>query len=202
MPLYTSNVLTDLYADDTTLYDIQFSIEQIEKNLQPALKTLHIWCRSNGMILNSSKTKVILVTTNQKRQRLDNENLNLKFNDKTLNMIANDKILGVFVDYKLTWSNHIDYLTKKMASNTWLLSKNKQKKIAKDHRVQFYKSIIQPHIDFCNSMWESSPESNKLKIFKLQKQACTFFLDLNEDDVNEAKKSLKVMSIFDRNYLR
>ena len=30
LPLYTNNVLTDVYADDTTLYDIQDSIEQIE----------------------------------------------------------------------------------------------------------------------------------------------------------------------------
>ena len=83
LPLYTSNVFTDLYADDTTLYDIQYSMEQIEKNLQTALNKLHIWCRSNGMSLNSSKTKVMLVTTNQKRQRLDNENLALKFNSET-----------------------------------------------------------------------------------------------------------------------
>ena len=31
LPLYTSNVFTDLYADDTTLYDVQNSIGQFEK---------------------------------------------------------------------------------------------------------------------------------------------------------------------------
>ena len=67
LPLYTNNVFTDLYADDTTLYDVQDSMEQIEKNLQAALNNLHIWCRANGMILNSSKTKVMLVTTNQNK---------------------------------------------------------------------------------------------------------------------------------------
>ena len=34
LPLYTDNMSTDLYADDTTLYDIQDSVEQIEINLQ------------------------------------------------------------------------------------------------------------------------------------------------------------------------
>ena len=38
------------------------------------------------------------MTTNQKRQRLENENDDLKFNDATLNMIS-----GVFVDNNLTW---------------------------------------------------------------------------------------------------
>ena len=50
------------------------------------------------MIINSLKTKVILVTTNQKPQRLENEKLDLKFTNETLNTISNDKILGVFVD--------------------------------------------------------------------------------------------------------
>ena len=38
LPLYTNNVFTDLFADDTTLYDLQDSMEQIENNLQSALK--------------------------------------------------------------------------------------------------------------------------------------------------------------------
>ena len=99
LPLYTNNVCTDLYADDTTLYDIQDSMKQIENNLQSALNNLHVWCTNNGMILNSSKTKVLLVTTNQKRQRLHNENLNLKFNSEFLDMISNDKILSILFKY-------------------------------------------------------------------------------------------------------
>ena len=69
LPLYTNNVFTDLYADDTTLYDIQDSIEQIENNLQSALSSLHIWCKQNGMKLNSAKTKVMLVTSSQKKTK-------------------------------------------------------------------------------------------------------------------------------------
>ena len=201
LPLYTNNVFTDLYADDTNLYDIQDSMEQIENNLQTALNSLHIWCRSNGMVLNPTKTKVMLVTTNQKRTRLNNDKFDLKFNNENLNMISNDKILGVFVDNNLTWSDHIKHLTKKIASSTWLLSKIK-KFLTQEHRVQFYKSYIQPHIDFCNIVWGSSSESNKLRIFKLQKRACRVILDFNVDDASEAMKSLKIMSIYDRLYLR
>ena len=37
LPLYTSNVFTDLYANDTTLYDVQDSMEQIKNNLHKLL---------------------------------------------------------------------------------------------------------------------------------------------------------------------
>ena len=153
------------------------------------------------MILNSSKTKVMLVTTNQKRQKLINDNLALKFNNESLHTISGDKILGVFVDNNLTWSIHIKHLTKKIASSVWLLSKIK-KFLSQDHRIQFYKSYIQPHIDFCNIVWGSSSESNKHKIFKLQKRACKVILDYNVDDPNSAMNSLKIMSVYDRLYLR
>ena len=101
LPLYMNNVSADLYADDTTLYDIQTSLEMIEQNLQTGLNQLHVWCRNNGMVLNSAKTKVMLVTTSQKRQRLHHTNLNLQFIDETLKMIPNDKNLCVFVHNNL-----------------------------------------------------------------------------------------------------
>ena len=140
------------------------------------------------MILNSSKTKVMLLTTNQKRQWLTNDYLNLKCNNEYLNMISSDKILGVFVDNNLKWSDHIKHLTKKIVSNIWLLSKIK-KFLSQSHMVQFYKSYIQPHIDFCNVVWGSSSETNKMKIYKLQKHACKVIVDYNVDDSSEAMNS-------------
>ena len=68
----------------------------------------------------------MVVTTNQKRQRLNNDHLALNFNNESLNIISNDKILGVFVDNNLTWSDHIKHLTKKISSSIWLLSKIKK----------------------------------------------------------------------------
>ena len=59
LPLYMDNVSADLYADDTTLYDIQTSMEMIEQNLQFGLNQLHIWCKNNGMVLNSAKKSYV-----------------------------------------------------------------------------------------------------------------------------------------------
>lgn len=201
LPLYTANVSTDMYADDTTLYDIQNSQETIEQNLQLALNQLRIWCKNNGMLLNSAKTKVMLVTTNQKRQRLNNANLKLHYMDESLHMVSSEKILGVFVDNNLMWSDHVKHITKKISSNIWLLSKIKHF-LSQAHRIQFYKSYVQPHIDFCNIVWGNTSESNKLKIFRLQKHACRVILDYNVEDSHEAMNSLKMLSLYDRLFLR
>ena len=109
----------------------------IEQNLQSGLNQLHVWCKNNGMVLNSIKTKVMLITTSQKRQRLPNTSFNLKYMDETLKMISNDKILGVFVDENLTWPDHVKHICKKVSSYIWLLSKIKHF-LPQEHRIQFY----------------------------------------------------------------
>ena len=62
------------------------------------------------MVLNPMKTKVMLVTTNQKRLRLQKTNLNLQYMDETLKIISNDKILGVYGDNNLSWSDHVNHV--------------------------------------------------------------------------------------------
>ena len=50
--------VVDLYADESTFYDFQYDIIQVESSLQLALNAFHIWCRQNCMVLNKDKTKL------------------------------------------------------------------------------------------------------------------------------------------------
>ena len=47
----------DLYADDTTIYDMQSDLETLQSNLQHSLFKLHKWTKQNGMLLNAEKKK-------------------------------------------------------------------------------------------------------------------------------------------------
>ena len=201
LPLYTDNVKTDLYADDTTLHENDKSILNIKKKLQIALKNLQEWCKNNGMVLNTTKTKIMLITTRQKRLHITKEEIELTYNQQKLNHISEDKILGVQVDDHLLFSSHIDKTAKKIISNIWLLSRIKDY-LNKEHRVQYYKSFIQPHIDYCNIVWGTTAQSNLLRLFRLQKRACKIILDYNVDNIVESMKDLKIMTIYERIYFR
>ena len=86
LPFVLQNyVVVDLFADDTTFYDFQFDITQLETNLQHALNLLRIWCRQNGMVLNTDKTKVMLITSRQKRLSMHNPVLSLTYSDIDIN---------------------------------------------------------------------------------------------------------------------
>ena len=104
LPLALKNsAAVDLYADDTIFYDFQNDIEHLETNLQLALSSLQEWCQQNGMVINTEKTKIMLITSRQKRQNLQKSVLSLTYNDIDIRMTACDKILGIYVDENLLW---------------------------------------------------------------------------------------------------
>ena len=71
----------DLYADDTTIYEQQSDMTTLQCNLQKSLNLLHEWCKRNGIVLNTLKTKVMLITSRQKRNNLHEGELSLNYND-------------------------------------------------------------------------------------------------------------------------
>ena len=152
------------------------------------------------MIINSEKTKATLVTTQQRHTRVD-DNLNLSLNNVQLLTVSNEKVLGVQIDYNLLLGEHVRKVMKKMSTNIWLLSKVKNY-LSKEHRVMYYKSYIQPHLDYANIVWGSRSKTNLLQIERLQKRASIIILDYNTDNVYQSMNDLKIMSVSERIFFR
>ena len=74
-------------------------------------------------VINTAKTKLMLITAHQRRTILNTNDLILSFNNENLNTVDKDKILGVIIDNNLSWTSHVDLLCKKISSNLWLLSR-------------------------------------------------------------------------------
>ena len=82
---------TDLYADDTTIYDIKSDMQKLQQNLQKSLALLNKWCRENGMVIKTDKTKVMLIASRQKRYHLQIDDLKLNLNNSDLKLSSNEK---------------------------------------------------------------------------------------------------------------
>ena len=152
------------------------------------------------MLLNTDKTKVILITTSQKRLHLHDYVLNLTYNSDILKKVINDKVLGVLIDNNLTWPIHMQSIAKKISSNLWLLSKLKEF-FSLENRVQFYKTYIQPHIHYCSTVWGGTSHSNLNRIYRIQKMAIKIILDNEYTDIASSKNELKILNIFERIFL-
>ena len=66
LSLKNSPISVDLYADDTTLYSIALDKSSLEADLQKALDSVHTWCLENDMLINTAKTKLMLMLADKK----------------------------------------------------------------------------------------------------------------------------------------
>ena len=90
-----SNV--DMCADDSTISACGKNVQEIELKLTNDLQEISNWCDENGMVVNVEKTKIMIVTTRQKWQHLDQPDEGDK-----LQVFENERLLGLHVDHFLT----------------------------------------------------------------------------------------------------
>lgn len=201
LSLLVSNEITasDLYADDTTLYDIQSQQDVLERNLQVSLNELHTWCLINGMKINRDKTKVLLITSSQKKSTMVNSNLELKYENIVLKTSCSEKLLGVYIADTLKWDVHVKYVVKKLSTNIWLLNKIRYF-INTDYRVLFYKAYIQPHLDYCCIIWGNTTRHNIELLMRLQRRACKIMLGQDYVSLKDSMVKINAMT-FDQRVL-
>ena len=106
------------------------------------------------------------------RQRIGvtHDNMTIKLDGSEINKVETVKSLGVHIDKHLSWSVHIEKITKKIASAIGAL-KHVRSFITTKTAVQIYQALIQPHFDYCCSVWDNLGETLSNKMQKLQNRA-------------------------------
>ena len=58
-----------LYADDTAVFSSGFGVPSVQKQLQADIQVISQWFLDNGLIVNTDKTKVMLLQVVRGRKR-------------------------------------------------------------------------------------------------------------------------------------
>ena len=91
---------------------------------------------------------------------------NLIINDIPIKHVDEVNFLGLTINENLTWTNHIQKISCKLASKVGIL--NRLKQILPQHiLLLLYNSLILPHINYMIQVWGH----NNKKITQLQKRA-------------------------------
>ena len=102
-----------MYADDTLLYTYGKDVDKIKHALNNDLKQLENWLSLNQMLVNISKTKVMLLHSKTKQRIL--HDFDVYLNDEGLEIVDQYKYLGVIIDSNLRWQEHVDNLCKRIS---------------------------------------------------------------------------------------
>ena len=71
LPLVVKVCSVELYADDTLIFFTGKSVREIKSQLSSDLDSLISWFCSNFLMLNVSKTKIMLIGTHQRLNTVD-----------------------------------------------------------------------------------------------------------------------------------
>ena len=129
--------------------------------------------------MNLKKTQCMLIGTKQrfvKCRKICNE-----INNVGLETVDVAKFLGVNIDCSLSWSYHIDVLTKTISMELGVLRRLKSF-MSSFALLKVDSSVIFPHFKYCCTTWSGAKNAANIeKIFKLQKRAARIIL--NEQNV-------------------
>ncbi len=165
LPLHTSLEL-DLYADDSTSHSSGKTINELNDKLSTAMEDIQQWCSSNGMVINRTKTKSMVVSTYQRAVRIGSTKLFVKHNGSVLKNVRCERVLGLVIDNHLSWKDHIDELASNLSKIVALFRRIKVYLPLKI-RILFYKTFFLSRMDYCCTIWGQSAHISR--IHKLQK---------------------------------
>ena len=138
----------------------------MENKINEDLQNLCIWLRANHLSLNIVKSEYTIIGSVQRIRNLSREP-SLFIGNVKLKRVKHKKILGVTVDENLSWHEHISNTVKKVKSGLSVLRQIRDF-VPVDALKKVYYAVIQPHFDYCSSVWDNCNKGFKQKLQKLQ----------------------------------
>ena len=89
------------------------TVEDITRNFIPDIKNVMDWLKANNLSLNVMKTEFILTGTTQNILKIGDLLAN-RVQGHTVKRVYKAKYLGIVIDDKLTWKDHIHYVSLKI----------------------------------------------------------------------------------------
>ena len=107
------------------------------------------------------------------RQRLlaeSNDEICVSLENQRIERVNHTKSLGVTIDDRLSWSNYINEVCKKVSSAIGAL-KRIRTFVSQSTAIKIYNALIQPHLDYYSPVWDGLSTQLSDKLQKLQNRA-------------------------------
>ena len=162
VPSVLNPVQCVLFADDTSLFHANTDYDTLIEEVNEELQKITTWFDTNKLSLNHN------VFCQKIKKNTDNVKININGNE--IKQVNFTNFLGIYIDEHLSWAQHTDYLSKKIARNVGILSNLKHFLHMYIMNTLYY-SLILSHLQYCTLLWANTYITclNRLRI--LQKKA-------------------------------
>ena len=155
-----------LFADDTNVFLSHKDEKLLNDLMNQELTKVSTWFKVNKLSVNAKKTK-FMIFTNKKMCSVNN--FEIFMDHQSIANVEKIKFLGVYIDNKLNWKFHINYISDKIAKSIGILCKAR-KVLAKSTLLNLYYVFCFPYFSFGNIIWASNYKTNINPLLILQKK--------------------------------
>jgi hypothetical protein len=179
-----------LFADATSILVSHPNPLGFCNNINTVFQTLNDWFRNNLLSLYFVKTHFIRILTNNNNNQTE---ININYDNKLTPATTFTKFLGLVVNCSLTWTNHIDFLTKKLSSTCYLIW-NIKPYLSISALKMVYHSLFHSIMSYGIMFWGNSPHSSIIS--KMQKRLLRILVGVGyRDSCRELFKELKILTL-------
>ena len=189
------NSKVSLFADDCVVYRPITSSADCE-SLQKDLKLLEKWSSQWLMTFKPDKCNTIRFSRSRSKTEFT-----YRLSGHTLQPTHQQKYLGVTLSADMKWNTHVDKIVSKANSMIGFLRRNLGSAPRKV-KIQAFKSLVRPHLEYCSSVWDPHTKVNIKKIEAVQRRAARFIMNDYkwESSVTAMLKTLDLPSLQHRRY--
>ncbi|KAI3357071.1 hypothetical protein L3Q82_015458 [Scortum barcoo] len=138
-------------GDDTTI--VGLISDNDETHYREEIQHLTQWCSNNNLVLNTSKTKEVIVDYRRSRRT---EHAPLLIHGEAVERVNNIKFLGIHITSDLTWSMNTAHLVKKAQQRLFFLRKLKRAGLSPQLLTNFYRATIESILCLSAAVWYGS----------------------------------------------
>ena len=190
----------DSFADDTQLHlsfgpentDVQNAKIEIEKCIDAIRK----WMLTNNLLINDSKTEVIIIGNKKILNKLNN--INIRVGNSYITPSKSVRNLGIIFDDNFSFNPQINAVCKKAH---FQLHKIRQlrKYLSPFATTALVNSLVSSNLDYCNQLYYGLPKYQIKKLQLIQNTAARLIKKLNKHDhITSTLKSLHWLPIQSR----
>ena len=156
-----------LYADDTNIIFSHPDLNQLIYRANNELDIISTWFKVNKLCLNTEKSNYMIFKNRFSNRTYDD--LDIVIDGNRILRVRSTKFLGVTVDDCLTWNNHTINVANLVSKYSGILFRLK-KFLHVDTLISLYKTLVLPHIMYCNLIWADKNNCNLVTVHRKQKR--------------------------------
>ena len=194
-----SNCNISMFADVCILYYVGNTFDPMYRRIQSDVNSFIEWCSTNGLKINSGKTKAMIVSTNTRLNNLCNKD-SFTIQGENIHYVSQYNYLGLVLDNEMSLFPLYKNIKKRVNNNMFVLRKIR-KYLTEEAAIMVYKQTILPIFDYGGFLLISLNNSGKYELQVVQNDALRFCENihlLDKISIPKIHDSVRLLSLEQR----